>query len=94
MNAFIAEPAVDGDGWIVSDRSKKPPDLRFIGTREECECVAAALNALARRKHEELSFRADEKKRFDHLMQWDREREDRMRVLDECLRAWRDGRER
>jgi hypothetical protein len=48
--------------------------------------VAGALTALARDKHEN-SIHSEDKNRLDHLMQWDREREERMRVLEERLRA-------
>jgi hypothetical protein len=92
MSAFVAEPEASADGWVVSDRKKRPPELRFRGTREECECVAGALNALARDKHEN-SFHSEDKKRLDHLMHWDRERGERMRVLEERLRALGDSQE-
>jgi hypothetical protein len=92
MSAFVAEPEASADGWVVSDRKKKPPELRFRGTREECECVAGALNALERDKHEN-SIHSEDKKRLDHLMHWDRERGERMRVLEERLRALGDGQE-
>jgi hypothetical protein len=86
MTAFVAEPEAGADGWVVLDHGKKPPEPRFRGTREECDCVAGALNALARDKHEN-SIHSEDKNRLDHLMQWDREREERMRVLEERLRA-------
>ena len=48
--------------------------------------MASALNVLARQQYG-VSIAAENKKRFDHLMRWDREREERMRVLEERLRA-------
>jgi hypothetical protein len=54
--------------------------------------VAGALNALARDKHEN-SIHSEDKKRLDHLMHWDRERGERMRVLEERLRALGDSQE-
>ena len=88
MSIFIAEPGVGGEDWLVTDRSRKPPEARFRGTQEECECVARALNVLARQQYG-VSIAAENKKRFDHLMRWDREREEKMRVLEERLRAYR-----
>ncbi len=54
--------------------------------------MAAALNVLVRCK-QELSIQAEENKRLDHLRRWDREREDRMRLLEERLRALGDSHE-
>ena len=88
MSIFIAEPGVGGDDWLVTDRSTEPPEARFRGTQEECECVARALNVLARQQYG-VSIAAENKKRFDHLMRWDREREEKMRVLEEGLRDYR-----
>ena len=88
MSIFIAEPGVGGDDWLDTDRSTEPPEARFRGTQEECECVARALNVLARQQYG-VSIAAENKKRFDHLMRWDREREEKMRVLEERLRDYR-----
>jgi hypothetical protein len=84
MSVFVAKH--DAEGWIVSDHSKNLPTLRFRGTREECECVARALNELARQQHEN-SIAAENQKRLDNLMRWDRERNERIRALEKTLRA-------
>jgi hypothetical protein len=83
MSVFVAK--VDDDGWIVSDHSKNPSILRFRGTQEECECVAEALNELARQQHE--SSIAENQKRLDDLARWNRERDERIWALERTLRA-------
>jgi hypothetical protein len=71
MSVFVAE--VDAAGRIVSDHSENSPILRFTGAQEECECVAVALNELARQQHAKL-MAAENEKRLDNLARWDRER--------------------
>jgi hypothetical protein len=88
MSVFVAK--VDAEGWIVSDRSKNPPILRFRGTQEECERVAEALNELARQQNES-SIAAENQKRLDNLARWDRERDERIRALEKTLRALDDS---
>jgi hypothetical protein len=84
---FEAKPRNGGKGWIVSGRSKKRPIFRFEGTQEECECVAKALNTLARQQHEK-QFAAEHQKRLEGLMRWDKNRNERMRILEQGLRAF------
>ena len=88
MSVFLAK--VDADGWLVSDHSKNPPILRFRGTQEECECVAGALNKLARGQHAKL-IAAENGKRLDKLAQWDRERDERIQALEKSLRGLADS---
>jgi hypothetical protein len=88
MSVFLAK--VDADGWLVSDHSKNPPILRFRGTQEECECVAGALNELAREQHAKL-IAAENKKRLDNLARWDRERDERIQALEKSLRGLADS---
>ena len=91
MSAFVAEPEASADGWVVSDHKKSRLSY-VLEERERNVTVAGALNALARDKHEN-SIHSEDKNRLDDLMQWDREREERMRVLEERLRALGDSQE-
>jgi hypothetical protein len=67
--------------------------MRRLGTQEECECVAEALNELARQQHEN-SIAAENQKRLDNLTRWDRERDERIQALEKTLRALDDGGDR
>jgi hypothetical protein len=78
--AIDAKKLDSGKGWTVSDRSKAPPVLRFEGTQEECECVATALNALARQQYGKL-VAAEHRKRLEGL------HNEGIRALDDGLRA-------
>jgi hypothetical protein len=56
------------------------------GAQEECECVAVALNELARQRHAKL-IAAENEKRLDNLARWDRERDERIQALEKTLRG-------
>jgi len=69
---------------------EEPAVLQFRGTQEECECVAGALNELAREQHAKL-IAAENEKRLDKLAQWDRERDERIQAVEKTLGGLADG---
>jgi hypothetical protein len=85
---FEAKPLNGGKGWMVSEHSQEQPISRFEGTQEECECVARALNALARERHEKL-VAAEHQKRLEGLMRWDQDRDKKIQALEQGLRLFR-----